>query len=107
MMFLKLNIKEMIFFVRIFDIYKCETENAFYEIEVMEGMDLQRMTTHNKEIDELISNIISAKLILQSPTIIIAQFDIKTGMDFELAYCINNTIVLNLKCLIHMNLQVT
>jgi hypothetical protein len=81
--------------LRIFDIYKCETENAFYEIEVMEGIDLQRADYIIDEIDELISNIISysEKLYITKPTIIITQFDIKTGMDFEQAYCINNTIV--------------
>ena len=81
--------------LRIFDIYKCETEYAFYEIEVMEGIDTERAKYIIDEIDELINSIISYNEILYitKPTIIITQLDIKTGEDFEEAYCKNNTVV--------------
>ncbi|HQM97230.1 MAG TPA: hypothetical protein PK705_09515, partial [Clostridia bacterium] len=49
------------------------------------------------DIENIVKKIITYKkeLFVTKPTIIITQYDIKTGVKFEEAYCINNTVVVN------------
>lgn len=81
--------------IRIFSVYKCETEHAFYEIENMEVVDIVKAEEIIDGIEGLINGVISynEELYITKPTIIISRFDIKTGVDFEEAYYINNTVV--------------
>ena len=75
----------------------------------MEGIDTERAKYIIDEIDELINSIISYNEILYitKPTIIITQLDIKTGEDFEEAYCKNNTVVAKFEMLVILKLLVT
>jgi len=82
---------------RIFNVFKMETENAFYEIENKEDIDAVSAESIINDIENIVKKIITYKkeLFVTKPTIIITQYDIKTGVKFEEAYCINNTVVVN------------
>ncbi|MDD3093587.1 MAG: hypothetical protein PHV04_05620 [Clostridia bacterium] len=80
---------------RIFNVFKMETENAFYEIENKEDIDAVSAESIINDIENIVKKIITYKkeLFVTKPTIIITQYDIKTGLDFEEAYYKNNTVV--------------
>ncbi|MDD3970821.1 MAG: hypothetical protein PHY13_01225 [Clostridia bacterium] len=82
---------------RIFSVYKMETEKAVYEIEKMEGIDSIKAEEIVNDIENLVKKIIAynEELYITKPTIIVTQYDIKTGVEFEVAYCINSTVVVN------------
>ncbi|MFA5154732.1 MAG: hypothetical protein WC554_19460 [Clostridia bacterium] len=82
---------------RIFRVFKMETENAFYEIENKEDIDAVSAESIINDIEKIVKKIITYKneLFVTKPTIIITLYDIKTGIEFEEAYCINNTVVAN------------
>jgi len=80
---------------RIFNVFKMETENAFYEIENKEDIDEVGAESIINEIEDLINSIISynENLFVTKPIIVITQLDIQTGKDFKEAYNINNIVV--------------